>query len=545
MTSISVKTVVVSLLLPLAGFGVYRMLAQSGTPADGKAREAIAILKDPARTAEERGKAAQTLFSLGSEIKSIEPALLEILQGDSPFSKEFDENPQQAMERPDFLLYSTALNLLGRLVPAPESVPVLTELLRRQEDPLLQFQAGYALGNLGAEARSAVPALIHMLRSGSDSDQAEIATFTLARIAPDPAVEAAIPVLIETMRGGKGWTGQLNAAVALLKLGREEGASRAVIHDEARLGPFLPLLAGENPLHRLHVCEALMFFGPPQRDFLDLLRGRAAEDSDPRVRAAAAKALQKVAADVHASVSTDRAGRALPTLPPELAEAGEALLEISRALETGDVETYKKHLGRESRKEFERDPKVSFFAAQSQEILPALRLMGGTVEGSTATIDFFSRSGGTYSHGTITMAKEGGQWVKRSMSDHAAQDVPGIEDSTPLGQNERAALDVLQEIGAAQIDHWNRSKPPSYADSLAKMLGRGADAEILSGQKAGYVFTMAAGARSNGVYHAWFAEAHPVRYKETGVRSYYIDERGIILQSDTRGKPLLIEMPER
>src|SRR5206468_124672 len=137
-------------------------------------------------------------------------------------------------------------------VPDRTSIPVLVELIRKNS--LLSFDAAYALGNLGGEARSAVPALVKALRS-EDQDEVEIATFVLARIAPDPAAEAAVPALIETLKGGKGWVGQFNAAVALLKLGREQEKSRTVI----RNAPFelvLPL-DDKPPLYRLHVCEAL------------------------------------------------------------------------------------------------------------------------------------------------------------------------------------------------------------------------------------------------------------------------------------------------
>jgi hypothetical protein len=389
-----------------------------------------------------------------------------------------------------------------------------------------------------AEARSAVPALVKALRS-DDQDEVEVATFALARIAPDPAAEAAVPALIETLNGGKGWVGRFNAAVALLKLGREQEKSRTVI----RNAPFelvLPL-DDKPPLYRLHVCEALTFYGPPQRDLLDLLRKIAAEDSDARVREAAAKALQKVAADPRVSNPVNGSAKALSSLPPPLIAAGEAVVESERALDSGDVETYQKHLGSASRKEFERDPKTAFDVAQHYNRLPGLRLLGGTLEGNSATVDVFSAGAGFYQKGTMTMTKAAGQWVRTAVVvDYvSAKDEPNINDFAPLGQKERAALDVLKAIAASQIDHWNRSTPSSYADSLAELRAT----QLLSGQKDGYAFTMAAGARSNGVDHAWFAEAHPVRYKQTGIHSYYVDERGIILRSDTRGKPLLLELP--
>jgi HEAT repeat protein len=179
-------------------------------------------------------------------------------------------------------------HVLAREGPA-ELIPSL-----KHEDLAVRFEAGYALASLGAEARSAVPALIEML-SGDDHDNAEIATLVLARISPDPAIEPAVPLLIETVQGlEKGWTAQMNAAVALLRLGREEEKARAVVRDELYLSLMLPLLKDKQPVNRLHVCEILMFAGLPRQDILDLLRKTAAEDAEARVREAAAEALRKI-----------------------------------------------------------------------------------------------------------------------------------------------------------------------------------------------------------------------------------------------------------
>lgn len=180
------------------------------------------------------------------------------------------------------------LIVLAREGPA-ELIPRL-----KHENLGVRFEAGYALASLGADARSAVPTLIEMLRS-DDHDTTEIATLVLARIAPDPAVEPAVPLLIETVQGlEKGWTAQMNAAVALLRLGREEEKARAVVRDELYLSLLLPLLKDRHPANRLHVCEILMFAGLPRRDILDQLRKTAADDADARVREAAAKALAQV-----------------------------------------------------------------------------------------------------------------------------------------------------------------------------------------------------------------------------------------------------------
>jgi hypothetical protein len=231
----------------------------------------------------------------------------------------------------------------------------------------------------------------------------------------------------------------------------------------------------------------------------------------------------------------DEAPKALPTLPPELAEAGQALIESQRALGTGNIDAFKKHLTRAGREEFERNPRLNFAAYQSDRQQTGLRLLGGTREGDSATIDTFSTRW-ISSHGSVTLVREDGQWVQYSASDYPGYSEPGIDDFTPIGLNEAAALGFLKAVAAAQIHHWLKASPPTYADSLAKL--------DLPDRAPGYVVTLTAGANSNGIYHAWSAEAHPVRYKETGIHSYYTDERGVLLQSDTRGLPLALEMPE-
>ncbi len=396
---------------------------------------------------------------------------------------------------------SMLLLVLGLGVAERNSIPALIAAL--QKDPVSSFEAAHALGGLGAEARPAVPALIGMLRSG-DHDRTEVATFVLARIAPDPSVEAAVPILMETVRGsGKGWVAEFNAAVALRKLGRDEYELFTILRDGTSLSLMIPLLEGGKPLNRLHVCEALMLSGPPRRDFLDLLRKTAAKDPDARVREAALEALRAVGAAEKVAMP-DEAPKALPSLPPELAEAGQAVIESQRTLDQYDRMT-------------------------------GLRLLGGTREDDSVTIDFFSTRGIT-SNGAVRMVRKGSRWVQDSISDYPGYSEPGIDDSTPLGLRETAALALLKAVAAGQTYHWLKTSPSTYADSLAKL--------DLPAQTPGYAITLTAGAKSNGIHHAWSAEAHPVDYPETGVHSYYIDERGVILQSDTRGLPLALEMPE-
>jgi len=533
MKSIRARAVFVFLaLIAPSGPGVRQALAR-----DGQAAEAMGILGDPARPFEERLQAGQLLAGLGPEAKAVEPLLVQALVSKTvfvvdpadPFLKQVaagEADPALA----SLLLRGLAARALSSFVPEKGSIPKLISLLQ-DENPLVRQGAAYALGSLAAEARSAVPALVDALR-GDDSDNADVATFLLARIAPDRAVEPAVPLLLATVRRGRAWEPGFNAAVALRKLGRSDDELFAVLRDEVSYGRMLLLLEDAQPLNRLHVCEALSLSGPPRRDFLDLLR-KAAQDPDDRVRNTAIEALRKVGAAERGTVP-DPAPRALSTLPPELAEPARALIEWQEALATGDIDTFRKHLTREGRKEFDRDPALNFSAWQSDSLI-GLRLLGGTRHGDTATIDFFRWDGTRTSHGSVTLIREGGRWVHEGTSDYPVSSEPGIDDSTPIGLSETAALALLKAVAAAQTHHWY--KAGTYADSLAKL--------ELPERTPGYAITLTAGATSNGIHHAWSAEAHPEGYEETGVHSYYTDERGIVLQSDTRGLPLALEMPER
>jgi len=44
--------------------------------------------------------------------------------------------------------------------------------------------------------------------------------------------------------------------------------------------------------------------------------------------------------------------------------------------------------------------------------------------------------------------------------------------------------------------------------------------------------------------YAWNDTAHPVVYKRTGIKSFYVDETGILLGNDTSGIPGIGGMPE-
>ena len=109
--------------------------------------------------------------------------------------------------------------------------------------------------------------------------------------------------------------------------------------------------------------------------------------------------------------------------------------------------------------------------------MTGLRLLGGTREDDSVTIDFFSTRGIT-SNGAVRMVRKGSRWVQDSISDYPGYSEPGIDDSTPLGLRETAALALLKAVAAGQTYHWLKTSPSTYADSLAKLDLSGPDARL-------------------------------------------------------------------
>ena len=110
---------------------------------------------------------------------------------------------------------------------------------------------------------------------------------------------------------------------------------------------------------------------------------------------------------------------------------------------------------------------------------------------------------------------------------------------------EAAAQGTCKTIAGAQMDYANNSRQ-HFATSLEDLhTGRGANGmsylpgSIRKGQKSGYTYHLEVGEpRTEGgvtSYWAWSAAAWPVGYKSTGVRSFYIDETGIVRGQDVKG----------
>lgn len=131
----------------------------------------------------------------------------------------------------------------------------------------------------------------------------------------------------------------------------------------------------------------------------------------------------------------------------------------------------------------------------------------------------------------------------------AAIAIPSLLRSR-MSANEAAAQGGMKTIAAGQTDYNNNSSPHTYTNSLANLsTGYGAgnvsyiDPNLGAGLKSGYTFTLVTGNIVAGSAWAWSAASWPVSYKSTGVRSFYVDETGVIRGSDIGGYLGTLQMP--
>ncbi len=216
-----------------------------------------ALREDPSNGV--RAAAAQALGTIGASASGPVPWLLDAL-GD----------PSEAVRH-------EAARSLSALHLAAEDVPRLTAALASSDDYVSAF-AAWSLGNLGKEARTAVPALARALaREKTDA----VVAGALARIGPSAA--DAVPVLVgflETGTPDRRWR-------AARTLGRIGPPAVAAV-------PALTAAVGDpESLVRLHAVRALGRVGPAARPAAAVLQ-RATGDPDDGVRREARQALDKL-----------------------------------------------------------------------------------------------------------------------------------------------------------------------------------------------------------------------------------------------------------
>jgi HEAT repeat protein len=224
-------------------------------PAIPKLQAALGDEQEIVRTA-----AARALGALGPKARSASLALL------------------AALDDPRANVRAEAAQALARIELTAEAIPALTRALRHRDSYVRAF-AAWTLGNLGPEAKDAVPALAAVL--GPD-DTAGVVAAALARIGP--AAAQAVPALVADLHGpdaGRRWR-------AARTLGRIGSTAAAAVPD------LQAALRDPNEAVRAHAARALGRMGAAARPAAADLQ-RATGDADAGVRGEARQALDRLA----------------------------------------------------------------------------------------------------------------------------------------------------------------------------------------------------------------------------------------------------------
>ena len=206
-----------------------------------------------------RADCAATLGALGPAGRAAMPALFVALGDPSEFVR------------------ASAARALARLETKADDVPRLVEALGSADGYVVAF-AAWSLGNLGAAAQAAVPALAQAL---SRDDTNAVVAAALARIGP--AAAGAVGVLVEALRSGDS--------------DRRWRAARTLGRIGPAAAPAVPLLTSAlvDPHNavRQHAARALGRIGPAARPAAAALQ-RATGDRDEQVRREARQALARL-----------------------------------------------------------------------------------------------------------------------------------------------------------------------------------------------------------------------------------------------------------
>jgi hypothetical protein len=109
---------------------------------------------------------------------------------------------------------------------------------------------------------------------------------------------------------------------------------------------------------------------------------------------------------------------------------------------------------------------------------------------------------------------------------HAQQQGP-----PPRYFDERFVIKAMAQINGAQATYRAITGTGSFG-SLMQLHSAGfIDTALASGQKYGYSFVVSPGTNT------FMARATPINYRKSGLRSYYIDQRGVLFGGDTGGLP--------
>jgi hypothetical protein len=177
------------------------------------------------------------------------------------------------------------------------------------------------------------------------------------------------------------------------------------------------------------------------------------------------------------------------------------------------------------------------------------------INGDAAVVEtVLHRSGGEDLPVKFRVRKEGGQWrlarieIPDDDSFLGQLDSPGFVDTLKkmayagqMSANRASAVGCLKTIITAEITFYS-TYPHGFSPDLKSLGGDGPnpsesaagliDESLASGKKGGYTFTYTAGAKDkDGITGTFSVVARPDSYGNTGKWNYFIDESGVIRET--------------
>jgi hypothetical protein len=115
--------------------------------------------------------------------------------------------------------------------------------------------------------------------------------------------------------------------------------------------------------------------------------------------------------------------------------------------------------------------------------------------------------------------------------------------SLSASNNERLVIKALQTIASAQIAYQSTAGNGNFGSILDLQETGYIDSDLASGEKYGYYFLFANFDGITTTLPRFYVIATPSRYKETGEKSFYVDENGEIHGADKNGKLATVADP--
>ena len=220
----------------------------------------------------------------------------------------------------DPALRSHAAFMLGQIGPeAKVAVPILTELLADQDRKVREC-AAYALGRIGPDAKPAVPVLMELLK-----DQDYLVRWNAVRAlgSVGPGAKSAIPALVKLLDGkdrslrvnvartlghiGADGNTTVRVLVELLRDRQVRGAAILALGDverdaKAAIPALTALLGDPDPGIRLDVADALVKINPEAKDAAIQALAELTKDKRWWVRRGAAKSLGKIGSEAKTAI---------------------------------------------------------------------------------------------------------------------------------------------------------------------------------------------------------------------------------------------------